>query len=370
MAIYDFQGPSNLSALLGQGVGQGLGAGLEDILKNKMGQYQQQQELAHQQKQMAQLGEQYKSMGLNPAMAYAPPQVQQEMMKQQQRSQLATLLSDGQQMPQQAAQQPVQQAAPVKAEKNFEAERQRIAPLAAYDPNLYQREKARIDRAEIAEKKIALAKRQSTLAEEAVASKLFQPIRDAANAAREEQENVGTVAALLEKGDFSNPGLVAFYDFLPGGFLNALKSNDTKALESLRMSFMGNVKKYFGPQISDSDVREMYKSIISPTNTREQNQMLLKLAELKTTAPLLKEQVLNDVEEKYSDKSPYQIEKIVNKGYKEQLHDAVEKARELILPKLGNKIKTLPLASDIPKGTTKRFRKSDGSEIVLVGTKG
>ena len=161
MAIYDFQGPSNLSALLGQGVGQGLGAGLEDILKNKMGQYQQQQELAHQQKQMAQLGEQYKALGLNPAMAYAPPQVQQEMMKQQQRSQLATLLSGGQQMPQeqqglqqlmpqQAAQQPVQQAASVKTEKNFEAERQKIAPLAAYSPDLFQREKARIDRAEAA----------------------------------------------------------------------------------------------------------------------------------------------------------------------------------------------------------------------------
>src|SRR3990167_1059888 len=125
MAIYDFQGPSNLSALLGQGVGQGLGAGLEDIFKNKMGQYQQQQELAHQQKQMAQLGEQYKALGLNPAMAYAPPQVQQEMMKQQQRSQLATLLSGGQQMPQeqqglqqlmpqQAAQQPVQNSSQLK----------------------------------------------------------------------------------------------------------------------------------------------------------------------------------------------------------------------------------------------------------------
>ena len=80
MAIYDFQGPSNLSALLGQGVGQGLGAGLEDILKNKMGQYQQQQ----QSQRLAPIAKQY---GLGGAEVLGEQGLMQLIKQQQQQHQ-------------------------------------------------------------------------------------------------------------------------------------------------------------------------------------------------------------------------------------------------------------------------------------------
>src|SRR3990167_6042226 len=197
MAIYDFQGPSNLSALLGQGVGQGLGAGLEDILKNKMGQYQQQQ----QSQRLAPIAKQY---GLGGAEVLGEQGLMQliKQQQQQQRSQLAALLSGGQsqqsgqaqdqfgqQLPQQAQQSPA--AAP--GEKDFNAERQKIAALAAYDPNLYQREKARIDRSE-----------QAYLKRGQEQTKTLMPIVSEANqnirASENKIKDLGLLKHMIEQG--------------------------------------------------------------------------------------------------------------------------------------------------------------------------
>lgn len=198
----------------------GIDTGLNLLAQHKMNQMMQQQQAAKTSKGLA-------ALGYNPEQAQQlsqmPPEmlnhIMPELLKQKQRSQLATLLSGGQ--PQQDGQAQDQlgqqqfspedfykpgvlegvgkrQAVPqtpttAPVEKNFDAERKRIAPLAAYDPAIFQREKTRIDRAE-----------QAHLKSGQVQTKILMPIVDAANqnirASENKIKDLGLLKHMIEQG--------------------------------------------------------------------------------------------------------------------------------------------------------------------------
>lgn len=71
-----------LGELLGTGLGTGLSQGLQSLANFKMKQLEQQAQLQQQEAQRAQLGEQYKTLGLDPGVAYLPPAVQNQYVKE------------------------------------------------------------------------------------------------------------------------------------------------------------------------------------------------------------------------------------------------------------------------------------------------
>jgi len=176
----------------------GIQTGLQMLAQHKLGQMQQQQ----QSQRLAPIAKQYGLGGAEVLGEQGLMQLIKQQQQQQQRSQLAALLSGGQsqqsgqaqdqfgqQLPQQAQQSPA--AAP--GEKDFNAERQKIAALAAYDPNLYQREKARIDRSE-----------QAYLKRGQEQTKTLMPIVSEANqnirASENKIKDLGLLKHMIEQG--------------------------------------------------------------------------------------------------------------------------------------------------------------------------
>ena len=323
---------------LGSSIGSGISSGLQLLAQNKLEDMKQDRKNKLLKKTQAERESRLKERGYPGWLAYEDPSVFKEYMSQFAPSgqegidrtlggggQSPTgldLLGGGQESPSaETTPQPTEQM-PAGA-----VEPQGLPTLKSYKEFLQSNPEIRKNAPKLREKSYkqyqdewhkrkteAQGEANTNLKRSQQAHTIFNPIREKADKAREDLGSIRIVNELLNKGDFTNPLIAKFYDMLPGGFLEAFKSKDTKALQGLRGDFFATMAKGFYP-LSDSDVQEIYKTLISPANTVDQNKMLNGLAELKTAGPILKEKILNNVENdpKYANKTPYDIERMANK---------------------------------------------------------
>jgi len=134
--------------------------------------------------------------------------------------------------------------------------------------------------------------------------KLTEPIRKMRKTGLEELQRNMNARELLQKGDFTNPVWAGLVNLLPPGVGQAFLTNDTVALKAMGVNgFLKSLKDVFGPQISDSDIKEMYSAIISPMNSKEKNLALMDFFDKVTESKMGYADTWDEVNAKYPDMS-------------------------------------------------------------------
>ena len=149
---------------------------------------------------------------------------------------------------------------------------------------------------------------------------IFQPYLEAEAKEKQEQQTLDLSERAILNGDYKDATTGTWIKKMLGNDLYALwESGDMKALKNLRAKGMANLKSNFGPSISDSDVRNIFETLISPTNTMDANLAVLKIQRAQLGEAAMKADIARNVWEKYPKLSPWQKKTKVEAEFNKQL---------------------------------------------------
>ena len=359
---------------LGTAVGTGLGQGLQDLAQMQLQQMQQRRQMQQQQSQQQQQRE-LVSQGLGAlfpqekaqSLAGLPPDLLKEVLKQQLPqlgevqvgSALESIISGGQQAPQQVAQQqaplqellapqeqlpqqlPVQPEAgqpvaeaplpvPVKklspgAKASQELERLEVA-LARPGLTASQKEKVR-DRAE--KRHQNLRKEQDQI--DKSTEKFFSEVKKKSQGAGEGDMRLDKMEELIKTGQLPGPGLASFVETVSKGIKGygielggALFSPEGQEFRKLSKDFLRNVKDFFGPRVTQNEVMQFLQTIPTLVISDEGKLRVSRNMRIFNKMAHLKNDVMSQIIEENNGYRPHNLEQLVEKRAKSQV-DALAK---------------------------------------------
>lgn len=315
-------------------VAENLGSNLKGLLDFKMNQMLQQQ-------QRERTSQGLKALGLPSELAQMDPTLLQHIVPQYMKTQQAEQKQRaiGSILGQPGAEsgmpgEPMQAGSlltPSEADiqNQYKQEMQKAHAMISIDENLG---KSMMEQAQT-NKNEALKRLQRTKTEAAKTEtedyKLEEPVRVLRQDADREIERNQNARELIEEGNFSSPTWVAMLDLLPKGIGNAFLTNDTKKLQAMGPGgFLKDIKPIFGPQISDSDIQEMYKAIVSAKNSREQNLAILDMFDKAAESKAAKADLYDEIKERYPGRSTVKKLEMLDKEWSKRLRARSKESKE------------------------------------------
>jgi hypothetical protein len=356
------------------GYGQGMGAGLQALAQNKMNQLVAQQNAEREQAQATPLAKslghpEWSGLGVEGLKAIALQKEKEnfEIQKQDQLMQALGVIKPGQQpvqtgggvqpttgnvttsdldeaiadnrLPSVAQPRNVQQA-PMMDENRIEQiyndavrKAQAVstlnAPLGASMLNNASRAReAALSRLQ-SERKESVEAEKFKFSKQETERKETKPIIEDFNNGLSELQRNASAREFIQNGDFSNPTWVAITDMFPGSIGQAFRTGDTAALRSMGPNaFLASVKPIFGPQISESDITQMYSAIVSNTNNKDQNLAILDFMDKVANNKIDRGDMWYDIKKKNPQNSVYENLELLDQEWGKKLRGEVAATKE------------------------------------------
>jgi len=335
-----FVNEPGLGGRVGQAIGTGLGSGLNVLLNQQM------------QKMQAQKLEQG---GLPSVLAHLDPQVQaaylreygaaQQLNKQQElesqayqnvESELANMAQQGgfTQQEQQEVDNLIPDTAGARNQQVLEKDAQRASisfqptrekelanRIAAMEKSLQKKDlhpaQARVIRKDLAEQQKMLDKISQKNFD--ATQKLTDEIENEARQSREALDVIERQRELIEKGNMTSPGNLAFLKGIGLDDIDSLKAGDTQEFIKNNGFFLKNLKTLFGGRITDAEMRQYMRTIANEWQSPEGMRRVLLGMEKANRAAIARADAYDQILEDNAGIPPRDLNRRVNRLVKPEL---------------------------------------------------
>lgn len=362
-------------------LGTGIAGGLQNLLNMKM------QDMARKKQSSA-----MESLGLPPGMAEIDPKVLQQFLKNQQTQKQMDAVSktfsddqeiqpvDQQQNSKPGAEGAVQpgaqpvQAQPSKASRLNRARKLENAALVApADVRKDYMQMAKAIRQEISEEKkeAKIEQRETDKETLPIYKETIRKYKDS----RENDQRIGRMERLVEKGDLGDPTFNSFLETLSQGVfgfginMKSLMSADAQEFDKLSTEFLKGAKELFGARVTDNEIKMFMKMV--PTLTQSDAGKMRVISNMRTAnqANKIRRDAMRDIIKENKGKRPEGLEDLIENRIDKRLDRlALEfkrkiRPRELSTESVGFEGKTGEATSMLsPSRLLKKGRKALGSE--------
>ena len=161
---------------------------------------------------------------------------------------------------------------------------------------------------------------------------VYKETSDLAKAANDSDIRLGRMEELNESGELNAPGFESALriaeEGLPFGLsidLTALRTADTEEFNKLSTDFLKDAKKFFGPKITDNEVKLFLKTVPSVVNTPEGRRRVIQNLRLFNEAARTRSDVMNSIIEENNGERPRNLGSLIEKRAKPQLDAIAER---------------------------------------------